>query len=303
MCMIAWCPAGVPVNQEMLEDGAMVNPDGVGIMWADRGRLEIRRSLEMKRMWEFIREVPADTGFAVHCRIATHGGINKRNCHPFKVTPDIYLMHNGILPLKDANNIESDTALFAKRVLRPILLENSRLYESTAFINLLRLAGGDYNKFLLLNSDGQVVIVNEKGGFWKEGCWYSSRPFPMQTTTISGKWVKDEKTGTYLPASSATAPINASYATRNAYAHYGDWPVEGEDEYGEPTEEDNKLYQEWLAKNAAINSDDVEDEELTDQQIFMNKLRTVLKEEEVYQPATTKLARRVSQADLIPGYY
>lgn len=91
----------------------------------------------------------------VHFRYATHGIIDKHNCHPFFCTNDlnannIYknakfkykaLVHNGVLNIHRQNN-DSDSFTFATKCCNKII-DNNKIIESN-------------NKIAILNCDGTV---------------------------------------------------------------------------------------------------------------------------------------------------
>lgn len=292
MCMIAWIPAKAATPWEMLADGGKANPDGVGVMWAYDGRLNVRRSTDVRRVWDFLTEVPIGVGCAVHFRLATHGRINKRNCHPYRVTENVYLMHNGILPLKDSRDIESDTGLFAKRILRPLLLDAPHLYGTVGLDRMLRLAGGSSNKFLLMHASGSVRIINEEAGFWEDGCWFSSRPWVFRSGTSYGIYGD----GSYYESSTTLSSKLTSIQLREDRHKLGftDEEVEAAVEANDP---DALLYQEWLAGHAS--DDGPEEEEETESNRCLRLIRAAIKAEqdevdEAMQANTAKLA-------LLPG--
>lgn len=174
MCLIIYRPAGEKIPTLALEMAAAQNPDGFGLMYAQDDQLCVMRTLDMDRGVDWVDQVPADVNLAVHFRLATHGGINRRNTHPFKVVPGLYMMHNGILPLHEEENRRSDTCIFAQDILRPHLESNPELWYSPAFQALVEMAAGDYNKLLFMDNTGEVTIANMKAGTWQDGIWLST---------------------------------------------------------------------------------------------------------------------------------
>lgn len=195
MCVIIYRPAGVTISKEILAAAAGQNKDGVGLMWATPNGIQIRRSINVKRVYEFLQDVPDGTDLAVHFRYATHGTVSKDNCHPYRICANNYMMHNGVLSLNDPKNKMSDTAIYAQKILRPVMAENPELFYSTAFRTLVELSAGYSNKFLFMNGEGDVWICNEKAGKWREGVWLSTDPLAYRKSyTIQ---TKDGKSYTY----------------------------------------------------------------------------------------------------------
>lgn len=106
---------GLPV--ENLKRAFIRNPDGCGFLWLKDGKWFQCRSTEYteEQVIEFATELDgyADR-WAVHFRFATHGTVAERNCHPFKIGENAYLMHNGILPYEPTRKERSDTWQFAQ---------------------------------------------------------------------------------------------------------------------------------------------------------------------------------------------
>ena len=74
------------------------NPDGGGISWWDGERLRVFKNVDPLKVvgfiyshWEQLRHAPC----LIHFRLATHGAVEPRNCHPFR-TDRGYVAHNGI---------------------------------------------------------------------------------------------------------------------------------------------------------------------------------------------------------------
>lgn len=177
MCLIIYRPAGRELDEEKLLAAGRQNGDGLGVMWCRDGVIHTRRSMDVTKVFKFLAEAGDDVNLAIHFRWATHGTKDLSNCHPFRVTDNLYLMHNGVLPLYDKANQLSDTGVYARRVLRPILEATPDLWQSQQFQLLVDMSAGTSNKLLFLENDGgngSFRIFNESLGTWHEGSWYSS---------------------------------------------------------------------------------------------------------------------------------
>lgn len=171
------------------------NPDGYGVMWAEDGKVMVRRGME----WDGFKKVMMQiTGkpHVTHFRWATHGDAQKKNCHPFQVTEDVWMMHNGIIDIPIWEENRSDSYHFAKYVVGPFLKAYPHLYGTAKFDEWVRTMAGRGNKFAFIRSDGKMQIVNERAGTWiNEGIWTSNlgsfyaRPREravIQTTVVGG---------------------------------------------------------------------------------------------------------------------
>ena len=199
MCVIAVIPKGKPVDQADLKKCWNRNPDSAGYVFSSEGSLLIKRFLE----WEpFIKHFVKDfeksslvSNFLVHFRIATSGGVNLDNCHPFSVNRDHAVVHNGVLG--PGKGKKSDTHLFRDEILTPLFSRNPKVLEDQVTMELLRRALGSSNKMVFMRRDGKYKIVNEAGGTWKAGLWYSNTHWDYTPPTMGyykkGYWEKDHK--------------------------------------------------------------------------------------------------------------
>lgn len=177
MCIIIYAkPESKPLTPEVLDRCATANRDGMGLMYAEDGVLHTHR--EMTDLADFITRVQAvqerKLPLAVHFRLATHGSTSLENCHPFYVTPDIGLMHNGILSDYAGDRTRSDTRRIAEETLAGL---PEGWHVNPAVITLLADHIGRSNKLVLMDALGDVTIVNEKAGIWEDNIWYSNSGF------------------------------------------------------------------------------------------------------------------------------
>ena len=155
------------------------NPHSVGIIYKnpEDGKVKIERFVKPEKGKDKIYDIIKDKEeFAIHYRFATHGAVNLTNCHPFIVTKDLALMHNGVM--SEFANIDlpkSDTRNFAESFLKPYIeQEGIGVIKDKDFIEDVGKVIGSYNKILLIDKDFNWSIINEKSGVWKEGCWLSN---------------------------------------------------------------------------------------------------------------------------------
>lgn len=196
MCVIAIQPRGIQISKEHLENCWDNNNHGAGIMYAVNGKVIVKK--EMKSFDAFYSHIVEasthDTSVVIHFRIATSGGINDYNCHPFKVHKNLYFCHNGILDIDvPKGSKENDTQIFNNGLMKPLPYN---FYKNNAIMNVLEFTIGSGNKFVFLDDAGDFFILNEKAGEWSEdGAWFSNTSYKRSSYVKSygsyGGWADD----------------------------------------------------------------------------------------------------------------
>lgn len=166
MCLIIHKPAGQVIAPEIVRSAYRYNSDGFGIMcdgqaekYADLKPTEIIKKLDKLQ----------DKEIAVHFRMATHGEINKKNAHPFKLNNRAWLMHNGVLskyaPDKSAKH--SDTRQFVDQFCNKMIAKHGSIPRADLEKEIVG------NAICIMQRDG---TVNRYGSSWLEyeGSWYSN---------------------------------------------------------------------------------------------------------------------------------
>lgn len=187
MCIIAYKPKGKTIDKAALRTCFDNNPDGAGFMFPCEGKVLIRKGYftfaEFWAAWEKTEKIYGDTIPVVfHFRIATAGKVDKTNCHPHRIAPDLAFVHNGILDCVDVPRKSriSDTILYRDVYLRKMTAKSLR--ESALFL-LMGEHIGTYNKFVFMNGRGEVAFANEESGLWAGGVWYSNNTYRPKTAT------------------------------------------------------------------------------------------------------------------------
>ena len=250
MCLIIASRVGKLPHAGDLVRGFEANPDCWGVMSAQDGLLYVDKGYDMADMLDAVQKVCAvGYPYVIHFRYATHGSVSEANCHPVEVLsdndgysvdlPEVWMAHNGILPVATVGD-ESDTVAFGHMLRDAILadpewfLAKSIRYPSDpafTFIKDLEDWIGKHNKLALLTSDGDLKLVNESAGFWKDNIWYSNHsaefeaytPWDARQAVWNGSKATDEYAG---PFDDSDAP---EFATSDPYA--GDpyeWHYENE---------------------------------------------------------------------------
>ena len=180
MCVII-AGLGTPnVPQWELEDACTYNPDGFGwgILFED-GTLEqfnsLTSTLTVDKFLETAK-MPGIVAWLFHARIATHGAVTVDNCHPFNVSRETLLAHNGVLPVQMPKGYKgSDSAYFAETLL-PLWGGVNALNHSETWSLLEEWMG--HSKVVLLSADPAapmpLMILNEVLGKWEGNTWYSN---------------------------------------------------------------------------------------------------------------------------------
>ena len=186
MCLLSFHDEQVVADYEAMRVGAINNADGFGFAVHTGDEILRGRGLEFERVYADYVSVMRSGGVSMfHHRWATHGAVNKKNCHPFLVGGDnrTVLGHNGILaveiPLGDKR---SDTRLFADKVF-PDLGGVLSLEGETLRPDVARAVGD--NKLVVLTTDKRSsadwFIVNERLGHWVGRSWFSNYSYEPYT--------------------------------------------------------------------------------------------------------------------------
>lgn len=178
MCIAIYKPAGVCISEEHLWNCYESNDDGWG--FAARmpdSTLHIRKGATLYR--HFLDEyLPyQDKQCLIHFRIKTHGEVNKRNCHPFRISPGLAVIHNGIIPIdSNVDKSRSDTWHFVELVLKQMHRHRRDFWLRPEYQWALEQAIG-YSKLAFLRADGRYAIYGEKAGDWEHDCWWSNTSY------------------------------------------------------------------------------------------------------------------------------
>jgi len=181
MCIAIYQSAGCRLPKEQLVQSWTSNPDGAGISYFDEnGELVIEKDMTLDgilyKYESAVDRYAATSPFAVHFRIATHGGVTMDNCHPFRVSEDTTLIHNGIIPVlfNSKTDPRSDTRVFVEDYL-PRLPAN--WMDDECLFDMVETYIGA-SKLVILSRAGSsdYYIANESDGHWSSDkkIWYSN---------------------------------------------------------------------------------------------------------------------------------
>ena len=207
MCIAITKPAGVKPDYKAYKNGYNRNPDGWGFAVPDRHSKSViirKNTTGFKDFWRQFKPFK-DRPALVHFRIKTHGVIEKRNCHPFRVGSDLAMIHNGQLDI-ECNEMKdkSDTWHFVKQVLRPMYAD-SPIFPWNAGCQFIAEQYIDYNKCAFLHADGDFAWWNKEAGYEvKDGHWYSNKTYEEPL-----KWPKSWGAGYYTGKSKTVSSSGA----------------------------------------------------------------------------------------------
>ena len=123
MCLIVAKPKGKKnaLTKERFVRAATRNPHGIGIAYNDGSGLKVEKFIDVKDKLDDIYKIIENAdAYLIHFRYATHGNKDLENVHPFKVTDNLYVAHNGVLSKYPEINKEwSDTRNFVEGVIKP----------------------------------------------------------------------------------------------------------------------------------------------------------------------------------------
>lgn len=175
MCVIIYQPYDNrdPLPQKCIEYCASSNPDGHGLMYTQDNKLKLKKQLgDISGFYDKYKKAlsQAEGPTILHFRIGTSGSKDLANAHPHFVTPNIGLVHNGVLGA-GIDNL-SDTRRFIKEILKNL---PDSWFENTTIMNLLQNKIRN-DKMVLLRNDGYHWILNQDNGYWDKelGVWFSN---------------------------------------------------------------------------------------------------------------------------------
>jgi len=174
MCLAIFKPQNKKVLKHEMENAFDNNDDGAGFAYPHNGKVEIQKGyFKFEDFWKAIQP-HMDKPMVIHFRWTTHGLTNKDNCHPFRVTDNLVMIHNGMINGIDINDKDkSDTRTFVDDYVKPINKGNPRFIYTEYGNRTLKACIGS-SKLVFLNKKGESVIVNESAGHWQDGVWYSN---------------------------------------------------------------------------------------------------------------------------------
>lgn len=233
MCLIVVKPKGKKnaLTKEKFVRAATRNPHGIGIVYNDGNGLKEQKFVDVKDKLDDIYKIIENAdSYLIHFRYATHGNKDLGNVHPFKVTDNLYVAHNGVLSKYPELNKEwSDTKNFVEGVIKPYVKEHGEdSIKNPDFIKWLEEEIGSGNKMVFVDKDMNFTIANEGAGSWIDDCWFSN------TYSVE----EPKKWDTYNYTSSYPTWNNYNYGSYSDYDDYGYYDNYMDYDRGEFTKEE-----------------------------------------------------------------
>lgn len=175
MCIAIRRPKGKALPKRILLNCWENNPDGAGFMYAENGVLVVDKGfMKWKAFWKAIRPhlFTDDKELVVHFRIATSGKVDYENCHPHMIHDGLAYVHNGIIYDLNDDKDKCDTIRLAE-ILKAL---PEGFIQSEGIMSLITMAVGS-SKFVFMDNNGQVRIINEDLGIESDDIWYSNVTF------------------------------------------------------------------------------------------------------------------------------
>lgn len=236
MCILIHHTPETQFSDEVLRDFYDNNSDGFGAFWGDGDKVHVLKHVgSVEDIITLYNDHCKGKECVIHFRMKTHGDIDYENCHPYHITDNLWLAHNGVLSTGNlADTTKSDTWHYIRNYLRPMV---EKYGEDSLFDPQIQafLAShiGTGNKFGIVHADGRIAVINRSQGVEHFGAWlsntyaWSTRKFGYGSDYTTTDWTKS----TY-PAKKYT---NA-YWDRDEYETYG-FPANYRDYQNDPVGE------------------------------------------------------------------
>jgi predicted glutamine amidotransferase len=224
MCLLIYKTAGSIIPEDHLKEAFDNNSHGAGFtvrMVNEAGEGYLHRERGFFRYNDFIeayRPFASNQGI-IHFRLATAGKKDEANCHPFEVTPDLHMGHNGIISIAQSVSKDySDTWHYTELVVKPVYALNPSGFWDCGGLHFLLEESIGHSKLAFLHADGRFLIINESAGHWDDTVnpqiWYSNDSYEVPRYRYSTKQVTGFSCGwDYRSTASTTPAISSGIST------------------------------------------------------------------------------------------
>lgn len=166
MCCILYIPAGVKMpTQSTFRLIYKANPHGMGFADTDGNSV---KTLDLSVFLQAVKQRRTEAACIIHFRLATHGSISEKNCHPFHdPDTDIWFAHNGVLPIRSHDDM-TDSEIFFREAFLPAV--NVLGYDSPELWHRVEERRGS-SRFIFMHG-GDIKTL----GIWHNhrGVYYSN---------------------------------------------------------------------------------------------------------------------------------
>jgi hypothetical protein len=184
-------PADIVTNE------SYTNKDGAGIAWVDNDTIQVLHTFNYSTVESTMRELEKENKqFIVHFRYSTAGNKDIGNLHPFFITDDLIMFHNGTIYEFSGDSQKSDTRLFSEFLAGMGIqtIEDVKLFEK----EIIELIGTSYDKLVFMDNKGEIYIINDWIGEYSEcGLLWSSSINPFYENKKSKRFHKKAYANTW----------------------------------------------------------------------------------------------------------
>lgn len=181
-------------SKEVMKAMFDANRDGAGLMYVDRGMVNIIKGfMTFNDFYEYVEKLSKihdlkEKALVMHFRISTQGNVDKGNCHPYPISSKekdlrattfrtkLGMAHNGIIDLTTAygkGEKLNDTQLFIKDYVSVLYGLNKDFYKDKRALDMLDSLAG--SKLCFMDTNEDLFLV---GKFIEEdGIFYSNKNF------------------------------------------------------------------------------------------------------------------------------
>lgn len=177
MCLMIQHSKTTVLSEDLIHDIYRKNSDGFGVMWGDGEKVHVLKLLgTAQEITDLYNEHILGKDCVIHFRMMTHGDIDYDNCHPYMITENLWMAHNGILSTgNDADVSKSDTWHYIRDFLRPLIAKyGDDILFDPIMQQYIEEHIGSGNKFGIVHKDGRVAILNRKSGVDHMDAWFSN---------------------------------------------------------------------------------------------------------------------------------
>ena len=180
MCIIIVANKNKKIPNKHIKLASELNCDGFGMSASVNNKLFVYKSISINsddiiKLYNSIRQI-ATGDIVLHFRLATHGDVSDKLCHPFYVNKYLVMFHNGVM--RDSvsgynghNKNESDTKAFVNNVLKNF---KKGFQNNKTVMNMISETVEEYNKLCFLDSAGQTTYTSSNGWVEYNGILYSN---------------------------------------------------------------------------------------------------------------------------------
>jgi len=174
MCLLLVKYAGKEIEDNLLKQMWSDNKDGFGTCYSKDNELIITKGMIFDDFIKHIKSIPIEQEIVVHTRWGNIGSKKLYNCHPFRISEDFCMFHNGSITIDRPMKEMSDTYSFAHNIIAPLLKRRPEIFLEDSFRKIVEEAIGVNNKLVMMRKDGKIVIFNERQGQMYKGLWVSN---------------------------------------------------------------------------------------------------------------------------------